>query len=77
MQTPIDYKPTTQSKCANCNSSGWVCEDHSNMPWGDGDGCCGGAGSPCTICNPCDDKTPPRMVAGSKTVWDITDGWRH
>lgn len=37
--------------CANCDGEGWVCEDHPEVPWGSGDGCCGGAGMPC-ICNP-------------------------
>ena len=37
--------------CANCDGEGWVCEDHSEVPWLDGDGCCGGAGMPC-VCNP-------------------------
>lgn len=37
--------------CANCDGEGWVCEDHPEVPWLDGDGCCGGAGMPCS-CNP-------------------------
>jgi hypothetical protein len=40
--------------CNNCFSTGWVCENHSNHPWSglaDVEPCCGGAGSPCPICN--------------------------
>jgi hypothetical protein len=36
--------------CANCDGEGWVCEDHPEVPWNGGDGCCGGAGMPCK-CN--------------------------
>ncbi|MCZ6468042.1 MAG: hypothetical protein O6499_00145 [Candidatus Dadabacteria bacterium] len=39
------------SICANCDGTGWVCEDHPEVPWNDGKNCCGGAGSPCS-CNP-------------------------
>lgn len=38
-------------RCANCDGEGWVCEDHPEVPWMDGEGCCGGAGMPCS-CNP-------------------------
>ena len=38
-------------ECANCDGEGWVCEYHPEVPWLDGDGCCGGAGMPCS-CNP-------------------------
>lgn len=37
--------------CRICKGEGWVCEHHQDTPWGDGDGCCGGAGAPCR-CNP-------------------------
>ena len=39
------------AKCANCDGQQWVCEDHPEVPWNGGDGCCGGAGSPCS-CHP-------------------------
>jgi len=42
-------------KCANCDGEGWVCEDHPEVPWGDGHQCCGGAGMPCK----CNDAEPP------------------
>lgn len=40
------------SACRNC--SGWVCENHLDTPWpGLTDAeCCGGAGSPCPVCDP-------------------------
>lgn len=31
--------------CADCDNSGWVCEDHPEVPWNSGEGCCGGAGA--------------------------------
>jgi hypothetical protein len=37
-------------KCANCDGDQWVCEAHPDVPWRGGEGCCGGAGMPCT-CN--------------------------
>lgn len=50
--------------CANCDGTGWVCEDHPEVPWLDGEGCCGGAGSPC-VCNPCGgEDEPPRDPPG-------------
>lgn len=48
---PDCTKPDVVTICANCDNQGWVCEDHAEVPWGDGDGCCGGAGEPC-VCNP-------------------------
>ena len=41
--------------CANCDGEGWVCENHPEVPWSYGDGCCGGAGAPCA-CNPLSDE---------------------
>ncbi len=39
--------------CSYCAGSGYVCENHPQLPW-DGvveDGChCGGAGMPCLVC---------------------------
>ena len=37
--------------CRTCAGEGWVCESHRDHPWGGGDGCCGGAGSPCSSSN--------------------------
>lgn len=42
-------------QCRNCSGCGWVCENHRDTPWAglvDGPECCGGAGSPCPVCNP-------------------------
>ena len=54
-------RDTTQTKeeaqaleqtCDNCLDQYWVCENHSAVPWNDGDPiCCGGAGKPCPKCN--------------------------
>src|SRR5579872_2603216 len=44
-------------ECAICQGEGWVCENHPNVAWLGGDGCCGGAGMPCG-CNP-DAQFPP------------------
>ena len=37
--------------CANCDGQQMVCEDHPEVPWNDGEGCCGGAGMAC-VCSP-------------------------
>jgi hypothetical protein len=34
-------------KCIICKDTTWVCEDHINVSWENGDECCGGAGAPC------------------------------
>src|ERR1700745_625026 len=61
-----------QIECSLCDSTGWVCEDHRNLPWGDAssrpDACnCGGAGAPCPACNPCDREHPPRLPDGYRS----------
>jgi len=41
--------------CVNCDSTGWVCENHGDKPW-EGESiradicACGGAGAPCEVC---------------------------
>ncbi len=51
--------------CPNCNGEGWVCENHPAVAWQGGEAeCCGGAGAPCHICNPCTREAPPRMPPG-------------
>lgn len=65
---------TAQPKCLNCESTGWVCENHPHVSWGEGDNCCGGAGDPCPVCNT---EMPPRMPADSTVVWTAADGWVH
>jgi hypothetical protein len=38
-------------RCERCGGEGWVCENHPDQPWNEGDPkCCGGAGMPCP-CN--------------------------
>lgn len=38
-------------KCDVCLGEGWVCENHPENKWNEGDPkCCGGAGMPC-VCN--------------------------
>jgi len=73
---------TNQPICMNCDSLGWVCENHTDRPWGDGgstrsDACACGAGAPCPVCNPCDRDHSPRDVAGSTLIWDLEHGYRH
>ena len=39
-------------QCSHCDSTGWVCETHSDRPWDGAKACgCGGAGMPCPSCN--------------------------
>lgn len=47
--------------CEICLGELWVCENHPEMPWGEGEECCGGAGMPC----PCNTERPPRMPPGT------------
>jgi len=44
-----NYKANTPKPqvCANCDGQGLVCEDHPEVPWNGGEGCCGGAGMQC------------------------------
>lgn len=66
-------------ECKNCDSSGWVCENHTDMPWLVGkqkEQHCGGAGMPCAICNPCDENIKPRDLSGSTPVYQRED-WKH
>lgn len=67
--------------CNQCDDTGWVCENHVALPWSGcserGNACkCGGAGMPCTLCNPCDYDNPPDMSRAMKVKLD-KDGWRH
>jgi hypothetical protein len=51
--------------CLVCESTGWVCENHPDMPWDGPRACrCGGAGMPCLICNPSSLDEPPRLPKG-------------
>ncbi len=53
---------TTEIVCANCDGEGWVCEDHPEVPWREGDGCCGGAGMLCS-CSSIEDGTDYKTTA--------------
>jgi hypothetical protein len=57
--------------CANCDSTGWVCEDHRSKPWHGPRACgCGGAGVPCPKCNVANADNPPRLPADFETLAD-------
>ena len=65
--------------CPICNGTEWVCENHPDRSWGDGENddsqCECGAGMPCPTCNPADRDHPPRPLAGSREIWNIHKGW--
>ena len=61
--------------CETCGGEMWVCENHPDKAWGEGDGCCGGAGMPCRICNPCDRDNPPKMSPGTTVICSNEHGW--
>lgn len=68
-----------QPLCKRCDSTGWVCENHNDRPWGEGsdadNACSCGAGEPCPDCNtPPDDGSAPRFLAGSHLLWDRERG---
>src|SRR6266446_6009155 len=65
-------------ECSLCDSTGWVCEDHSYLPWGGAssrrDACnCGGAGAPCPACNPSDREHKPRLPEGYRSLLKTED----
>lgn len=61
------------TKCSRCDGRRWVCEFHTDQPWGGIDACmCGGAGMPCPDCNPCDRNHPPLQVPGFIACKDRT-----
>ena len=42
----------TNGRCKICKGYGWVCADHPDVPWDEGQGCgCGAEGMKC-VCNP-------------------------
>ncbi|MCC8968189.1 hypothetical protein H8A95_39270 [Bradyrhizobium sp. Pear76] len=64
-------------RCAACDDSGWVCENHPDRPaFGDRACECGGAGAPCDKCNQVGERETPRLPKGFKTLVD-KKGWRH
>jgi hypothetical protein len=47
---------------SRCDSTGWVCENHSDRPWDGAKACgCGGAGMPRPSCNVSAPDNPPRL----------------
>lgn len=71
-----------QPECKNCDSLGWVCENHPDRPWKDGgsdadNACACGAGMPCAICNSWDEHTMPRELAGSTPICSLKNGYYH
>jgi hypothetical protein len=64
-------------KCALCEDSGWVCENHPKRAWEGEHACgCGGAGAPCPACNAPEPGEAPRLPKGYDTAFD-KEGWRH
>jgi hypothetical protein len=62
-------------KCTLCEDTGWVCENHLNVPWSGEHACrCGGAGCPAR--NLSDLEHPPWPSAGTRIGFD-KKGWRH
>jgi hypothetical protein len=64
-----------QSKCRACDDTGWVCENHPNLPWKGfskrEDACECGAGALCEFCNPYDAENRPDM---SRTGLKVSEG---
>src|SRR5262252_4756539 len=61
-------------ECQLCGGARWVCEDHTDKPWGDAsdrpDAChCGGAGLPCPACNQIPAREPD-LSPGYRTIID-------
>src|ERR1700730_13077562 len=57
--------PRKGRRCSRCDSTGWVCEDHSDRPWDAAKACgCGGAGMPCPSCNVSNADNPRRLPGG-------------
>ncbi len=53
--------------CARCDNCRWVCENATDRPWLGTRACaCGGAGTPCPICNAATADEPPRLPKGFK-----------
>ncbi len=57
-------------KCKACSGEAWVCEDHPEKPWQDGD-CCGAAGAACPTCNEDGSKLPE----GMEVIWKSDAGY--
>jgi hypothetical protein len=56
-------------KCLLCEDNGWVCENHPERAWeGEHAYGCGGAGTPCPVCNPSDENSPPELPEGFEAI---------
>jgi hypothetical protein len=72
-----EYRDSPIMKCALCEDTAWVRENHPDTPWEGAHACtCGGAGMPCPKCNPSDLDNSPRSPAGTRVEFD-KDGSRH
>lgn len=56
------HRKRGEGDCVICSGEGWVCEYHTTKSWGGGEGCCGGAGAPCT----CNDLHPANWTEEEK-----------
>lgn len=68
-------KITNIFKCKSCRDMFWVCENHPEIPsYGDPkrDCPCGGAGTPCKKCNPCDDEHPMKFHKGFEIIDEVS-----
>lgn len=54
--------------CADCDGQGWVCEDHPEVPFNSGEGCCGGAGMKCKC-----QRTPVMPTKKQFILWLATN----
>jgi hypothetical protein len=61
--------------CKLCKGAGWVCENHLDVPWVNGNECCGGAGAPC-VCNP-DGELPDGFIVYSAVEGTKVKQWRN
>jgi len=66
--------------CRNCGGVGWVCENHTDAPWGGAsshpDACECGAGAPCPCCRP-EMVNAGLIGALHKTLWMADEWFEH
>jgi hypothetical protein len=59
-------------RCEVCDNTGWVCENHADRPSDCGDSeracTCGGAGTPCLVCNQPEPGERPRLPSCRTTM---------
>lgn len=71
------HHPSTE--CVRCADTGWVCEEHTDLPWESSDDIpnrcpCAAPGVPCPDCNT---DNPPRDVPGTTVIFDKNGDHRH